>query len=459
MDYRLSGLRGRLHNKIERLSPMQIIVVVFLAIILVGALVLMLPVCAKDRRPTGFMTALFTATSCTCVTGLSLVDTFTHWSTFGQVVMLLLIQIGGLGFMTVMTLFFMVMHRKIGLKERLVIAQSFGLEKLSGLVKLVRRVLYRTLVIEAAGAVILSCRFLLQMPAGRAVWCGVFHSVSAFCNAGFDILGAVEEGGSLVNYMTDPVVCITLMVLILTGGLGFVVWDDVFSFDKKRKYSVYTKLVLVCTAVLTLGGTALFALLEWNNPATIGTLSVPEKLLAGAFQAVTTRTAGFYTIAQGSLTEPSVAVTDALMFIGGGSGSTAGGAKMVTAAVLLLSVVSAARGRSSVTVFHRTIEPKQIRNAVTVVLMMFAVAFGTAIVLSATNMLPMRDCLYETISAIATVGLTTGITGQLNLISHIILIVLMFFGRVGIMTISLGFLLSDSAAERYRYADTKVLIG
>lgn len=459
MMYRLRALWQRLRRTAENLSAMQIIVMVFLLIVLSGALLLSLPVSSKSGKATDFTTALFTATSCTCVTGLSLVDTFTHWSLFGQIVMLALIQVGGLGFMTVMTLFFLAMRRKIGLKERLVIAQSFGVEKLSGLVKMVRRVLCRTVILEAAGAAILTCRFLLEMKPLRAIWCGIFHSVSAFCNAGFDIFGAVEQGGSLSAYVSDPVVNITLMLLIIIGGLGFVVWDDILQEKKFRKFSVYTKMVLVCSGVLIFGGATLFALLEWNNPATLGNMSVPEKLLAALFQSVTTRTAGFYTIAQGSLTDASVAVTDVLMFIGGGSGSTAGGAKMVTVGALLLSVMATARGRSAVTVFHRTIGAEQIKNAVCVVLTMFVVAFASAMVLSVTNSLAMQDCLYETVSAIATVGLTTGITGQLNLLSQIILIVLMFFGRVGIMTISLGFLLSDHTHERYRYAQTRLLIG
>jgi len=459
MGYRLRKFSHSIREKLEKLSAMQIIVMVFLAIVLFGAVLLMLPVSSKDREVTPFLTAVFTATSCTCVTGLSLVDTFTHWSLFGQIVMLLLIQIGGLGFMTVMTLFFVAIHKKIGLKERLVIAQSFGVDKLSGLVKMVRRVLRRTLIMEGIGALVLTCRFMMDMKPLRAIWCGMFHAVSAFCNAGFDILGAVEEGGSLVQYVADPVVNVTLMILILVGGLGFFVWDDVLRTKKFRDFSVYTKLVLVCSAVLIFGGAALFALLEWNNPATLGTLPVPQKILASFFQSVTTRTAGFYTIAQGNLTDASIAVTDVMMFIGGGSGSTAGGAKMVTVGALLLSVVATARGRSTVTAFHRTIGTEQIKNAVSVVLMMFMTALLTGIVLSATNALPLQDCLYEAVSAIATVGLSTGITVQLNVLSKLLLIVLMFFGRVGIMTISLGFLLSDQARERYRYAQTKILIG
>lgn len=459
MMFRLRLFFRRLRRRIEALSAMQIIVMVFLAIIFSGALLLMLPAASVDGHSAPFMTALFTATSCTCVTGLSLVDTFAQWSAFGQAVMLCLIQIGGLGFMTILSLFFFVMRRKIGLKERLVIAQSFGTEKLSGIVRMVKKVLLRTLVIEVCGAVVLTIRFLADMPVGRAVWCGVFHAVSAFCNAGFDILGAVEQGGSMMPYATDPVVSITLMVLIVVGGLGFFVWEDVLHGKRPSRLCVYTKLVLVISFLLIFVGAGLYAVLEWNNPDTLGAMSVGEKILAAFFQSVTVRTAGFYTIAQGSLTDASVALTDVLMFIGGGSGSTAGGAKMVTVGVLLLSVFATARGRSAVTVFRRTIRGKQIADAVAVVVMMFLLALTAGTVLSAINGIPMQDCLYETISAIATVGLTTGITAQLNVISQLILIVLMFFGRVGIMTISLGFMIGDNTRERYHFADTNILIG
>lgn len=449
----------RVHRSFGSLSAMQVIVVVFLAIILAGTMFLMLPAASKNGTATPFVTALFTATSCTCVTGLALVDTATHWSGFGQTVMLLMIQVGGLGFMTVVTLFFFAVRHRIGLKERLIMAQTLGMDKLSGIVKMVKKILLRTLVIELVGAAILTIRFWFQMPLEKALWWGVFHAISAFCNAGFDIMGAVEVGGSLVDYVGDPVVNVTLMLLIALGGLGFFVWDDVLSKRQFRKCSVYTRLVLLISLILTVGGGVLFAVLEWHNPATLGALPVGEKLLAAMFQSVTTRTAGFYTIPQGNLTGASLALTDVLMLIGGSSGSTAGGVKTVTMGVLLLSVIATARGRSRVTVFHRTISEKQIRDAVCVVVMVVMLAVIGAMYLSMANGLDFESCIYETISALATVGLTTGITPQLGLLSHLMLIVFMFFGRVGIMTISLGFLLSDQAEERYRYAETKVLIG
>lgn len=449
----------RIRRFFGKFSPMQIIVLVFLAIILAGSGLLCLPAASKNGEPTPFLTALFTATSCTCVTGLALVDTFTHWSGFGQAVMLVLIQIGGLGFMTIVALFFFAADRKIGLKQRLIMAQSLGMDSPGGVVTMVRLVLKRTMLLEGTGAVLLTLRFCMEMPFGKALWWGVFHSVSAFCNAGFDVMGAVEQGGSLVNYVGDPVVNLVVMALITLGGLGFFVWEDLLKKRRFRKLSTHSKLVLVISAALTFSGAVAFAGLEWNNPATLGSLPAGQKLLAALFQSVTTRTAGFYTMPQGELTGASLAVTDLLMFIGGSSGSTAGGVKTVTMGVLLLSVFATARGRSRVTVFRRTIPAKQVSDAVSVVAMAFLLAFGSAVCLSVTNGLDFSDCLYETVSAIATVGLTTGITPQLNAMSHLILIVLMFFGRVGIMTISLGFLLSDRAEERYKLADAKVLIG
>lgn len=449
----------RMTRMVRRSSAMQIIAIVFLAAILTGALLLCLPLSSVSREPTNFLTALFTATSATCVTGLTLVETGMYWSSFGQAVILLLIQIGGLGFMTLVSMFFMLAHRKIGLKERMILAQSMGVEELNGILRLLRHVLIGTFSIELLGALVLTLHFLQDMGLGTAVWWGIFHSVSAFCNAGFDIMSAVDTGGSLTHLCTDPTVNVTIMLLITLGGLGFVVWQDVAEHRSFRRLSVYTRLVLILSGVLMIGGAALFAVLEWNNPQTIGDMTTGEKLLACFFQSVTTRTAGYYTVPQSALTDNSKAVSDILMLIGGSSGSTAGGIKTVSVGLLFLSAWATARGKSRVTVFHRTIDEKQIRHAVAIAILMVAVSFSAGIFVSATNGVPLEDSLYETISAIATVGLSTGITAGLNVASKLILIILMFFGRVGIMTISLGFLLSDQAKERYVYSETRMLIG
>ncbi len=459
MRLRIQNYFLRFRRRCSHISTMQVIALSFLLLILAGSILLTLPAAARTRRPTPFLTTLFTATSATCVTGLSLVDTCAHWSGFGQAVILVLIQTGGLGFMTVMSMVFFAVNHRIGLKERLIMAQSLGVDQLNGVVSLVRGVLKGTFLIEGAGALILTLRFCSITDFGTALWWGVFHSVSAFCNAGFDILGAVDVGGSLIPFAGDVVVNVTLMLLITLGGLGFFVWRDVIKNRRFSRMSVYTRLVLTISAVLVLGGWAVFAVMEWNNPATLGAMPTGEKLLAALFQSVTTRTAGFYTVPQGALTGASKAVTDALMLIGGSSGSTAGGIKTVTIGVVLLSALATARGQSRVTVFHRSINPQQIGNAVTVVTMVFLLAFAAGIYVSASNGLDFMDCFFETASAIATVGLSTGITAALNVSSKVILIVLMFFGRVGILTISLGFLLSNQAKERYHCAETKLLIG
>ena len=290
------------------------------------------------------------------------------------------------------------------------------------------------------------------------MWYGIFHAISAFCNAGFDILGDVSLGGSIIRYQKDPVVCITLMALITLGGLGFLVWTEVLHSRKKRP-GMYTRLVLALTAGLFVLGTALTALLEWNNPATLGPMTVGQKLLAAAFQSVTTRTAGFAAIPQQSLTDATLAVSTFLMFIGGSSGSTAGGLKTVTFAVVLLAAISAARGRSRVTVMRRTIPQTQVMQALSLFLLMLTLSFSGAIFLSAESGCSFLRALYETVSAIATVGLTADLTPKLSALSHIILILFMFFGRVGIMTISLGFLSARREEERFTYANARVLIG
>lgn len=442
-----------------KVSPVRIIVAGFLLLILLGTGLLCLPVSAADGTPTDFLSALFTATSATCVTGLAVVETGVHWSPFGQIVLLALIQLGGLGFMTVVMGFFSLMGKRIGLRERLVIAQAYSFSELNSVMGLLKRAVRWTLLLEGIGALFLSARFAFMMPVGRAVWMGVFHAVSAFCNAGFDVFASLETGGSLTAFVIDPVVNVVLMLLINLGGWGFFVWDDLLRNRKWSRLSVYTKLVLLINGILVAGGFFLILLLEWNNPATLGAMSVGEKLLAAMFQSVTTRTAGFYTIAQGNLTGASMAVTDFLMFIGGASGSTAGGVKTVTFAIVILSAAASFRGREHVTVFRRQISQRQILDAVSIVCLVFALSLAGAVFLSSANGLDFSQCLYETISALATVGLSTGITPSLNLVSKLLLIVFMFFGRVGIMTIGLAFLYSDRTRDRFRYAEENLLIG
>ena len=437
----------------------QYIIFAFAGVILTGSLLLCLPFAVREGEQISFLTALFTATSATCVTGLVLVDTYLHWTAFGQVVIICLIQIGGLGFMTVASVFFFMLHRKIGLKQRMIIAQGFSLNDMHGVVNLVRGVLKGTFLFEFTGALILTLRFAPQFGVWRAIRWGVFHSVSAFCNAGFDILGYLKPNSSLGVFATDPVVNITIMALIVIGGLGFYVWADLSANRKRRPLSLHTKLVLTITAILILGGAGLFALFEWNNPGTFGHFKTGGKILASFFQSVTCRTAGFATVDEGKLTDASKAISVLLMLIGGSSGSTAGGIKTVTFGVLILAVFASARGKSRVTVYGRTIADDQIRQAMTIMVLMVGLAFGGAVAISITNGFPFLDCLFETASALGTVGLTAGITPLIGPGSRILLIIFMFFGRVGIMTFSMSFLLGSRVDERYHYAEGKVLIG
>ena len=446
-------------KRARRIRTEQYIVLAFLTVILVGAALLTLPVASRSGTSCGFLTALFTATSATCVTGLVVVDTYVQWTGFGQIVILCLIQIGGLGFMSIVSVFFFMLHRKIGLQHRLIIAQGFGLNDMNGVVQLVRAVLRWTFVFEATGAAILTIRFAQFFEFWRALRWGIFHSVSAFCNAGFDILGCLEPGCSLIPFACDPVVNIVIMALIVLGGLGFYVWMDLAKNFRTRRFTLHTRLVLCITGILIVGGAAAFAALEWTNPETLGDFSVGQKILASCFQSVTCRTAGFASVPQNHLTEASRAVSILLMLIGGSSGSTAGGIKTVTFGILVLAVWNGARGRSRVTVFHRTIGSDQIRQAMTIFSLMLFLAFGGAVVLSAFSDFSLVDCLFETASALGTVGLSVGITSYLQAGLQLLLIIFMFFGRVGITTFSLGFLMGNRAEERYHYAEAKVLIG
>ena len=312
---------------------------------------------------------------------------------------------------------------------------------------------------EGIGALILFLRFLPEYGVTDALKWGVFHAISAFCNAGFDIFGCITPGASLMEFQSDPVVLLTLGALVIVGGLGFLVWQELWEKRSFKKLSVYAKLVLMTTAVLLLAGWVLTCILEWNNPATLGTMSLEDKLLNGLFQSITLRTAGFAAIDQAMLTEAGKAVSMVLMLVGGSSGSTAGGLKTVTFIVLFLFMAARARGRETVTVYRRTIPKGQVLDAMTIAFIMIALAMFGGIFLSATSPIGFTDALYEAVSALATVGLTAGVTGSLSIPAQFLIIVYMYFGRVGVLTISMGFLTGNRAEERFRYAETNLLIG
>ena len=454
-----SKFHFRFRKQHIKLRPTQTIALTFLCIILVGAMLLNLDGASRSGESCGFFPALFTATSATCVTGLVLFDTWTQWSGFGQGVILSLIEVGGLGFMSVASLVVFVLHRKVGLRQRMVMAQALSLDEMEGVVRLQKLVLFGSLSVQGIGAAVLFFRFLPEYGVPQALWWGVFHSVSAFCNAGFDIFGSVSVGASVMPFNNDPVVCITLMSLIIVGGLGFFVWEEVARVRCFRKFSVYTKLVLLTSAVLVFGGALLIGFLEWNNPETLGAMDIPQKILNALFQSVTVRTAGFAAVDQAMLTDAGKGVSMLLMLIGGSSGSTAGGVKTVTMVVLLLFLWSRARGRCSVCVFRRTIPLEKVMDAMTIVSVLVGLSLFGGVFISATSPVSFTDGLYESVSALATVGLTAGATASLSIPAKLLIIIYMYFGRVGVLTISLGFLMGDKAEERFRYAQTNLFIG
>lgn len=442
-----------------RLSATQIIAVVFAAIILVGAGLLTLPAASRSGESCGFFPALFTATSATCVTGLVLFDTFTQWSAFGQVVIITLIEVGGLGFMSAASIFVFLLRKKVGLRQRMVMAQALNLSDMDAVVKIQKLVLTGSLSIQGVGALILFLRFLPEFGFGRSLAWGIFHAISAFCNAGFDLFGYLQPGQSVIIFNDDPIVLLTLMALVTIGGLGFLVWEEMARVRSFKKFSVYTKLVLIMTAGILLVGTLVILLLEWNNPATFGNMPFWQKLLNAFFQTGTLRTAGFVSVDQAFLRDATKAFSVLIMFVGGSSGSTAGGLKTVTMLVLLLFVWAKARGKQSVHVFKRNIPGEKAVDAMTITFITVALSILGAIFISGVAPVSFLDAWYEAVSAICTVGLTAAGTASLGVAAQIVIIAFMYFGRVGILTLSLGFLMGDKAKDRFQYADTNLLIG
>ena len=454
MSYVRHLLRLRLSVSSNRLSTTRIIALAFAAIILTGALLLTLPVASRNGESCGFLTALFTATSATCVTGLILVDTFVQWSGFGQVVILSLIQIGGLGFMSIASIFAFSLHKKLGLKQRMLLAQAMSLNDMEGVVRLQKHVLVGTFSLESLGALVLFFRFLPSYGPWNALKWGVFHSVSAFCNAGFDILGRADAlYPSLTAYMADPLVNIVIMLLIIVGGIGFLTWDDVCTHGLHlRRYRMQSKVILSATALLITIPAFLFYLTDFAD------LPVGERILASLFQSVTPRTAGYNTVDLTEMTDASQAVTILLMLTGGAPGSTAGGMKVTTLAVLIANAVAAFRRREDPQLFHRRLETSAVRNAAAILLLYLGLTFAGAAVISTAEELPLGACLYETASAAGTVGLTLGLTPQLGVLSQSILILLMYFGRVGGLTLIYA-AFSGHDLTYARYPQEKITVG
>ena len=418
-----------IHKK-KHLSSFQLIILGFASVILLGAIILMLPVSSAEGVITPFNQTLFTSTSAVCVTGLAVLDTGSYWSVFGQVVILLLIQIGGLGVVTVAVSVFMLSGRKISLMQRSTMQNAISAHKVGGIVRLTKFILKGTFLIEAAGAVLLLPVFLWDYKV-KGIWLSVFHSISAFCNAGFDILGtSANPFPSLTGYSANVLINVVIMLLIIIGGIGFLTWDDIYTNKMKfKRYRMQSKIILVTTACLILIPIIFFFTCDLKN------LSAGNRLLAAAFQSVTTRTAGFNTIDISKMSEASKAVMILLMLIGGSPGSTAGGMKTTTFTVLLLNAIATFRSQENAGAFGRRLEYHVIKNAATIAILYFTLFFCGGLAISIYEELPLLDCLYEAASAVGTVGLTLGITPKLHMFSQIVLIILMYLGRVGGLTL------------------------
>ncbi len=424
------------------LSTTQIILLSFFVTIMIGSALLALPISSAGDEAVPYLDALFTATTSTCVTGLVTLPTVSTWSVFGQIVILLLIQIGGLGIITIMSGLMLLLNRKMGIGDRLLIQDAFNLNTMAGLAKFVKNVLFGTLIIEGIGALLYMCVFIPELGA-RGIWVSVFNSVSAFCNAGMDIISE----SSLYNYATHPLINITTSLLIILGGLGYIVWWDVIRVIKSRTrknrkifkhLTLHSKIAITATLVLILVGALLIFIFEYSNPLTIGNMSLFDKIQASLFQSVTTRTAGFASIPQEAMTNASSVVSLLLMLIGGSPVGTAGGMKTVTIAVLFCSAMATIRNKSSATVFGRRISEDSVKKAIAVVVTFIAICSISTILLLATSDAEALDVIYEAVSATATVGLSRNFTASLNTFGKIIIIITMYFGRVGPISLAVA---------------------
>ena len=426
-----------------KLSTTHIILLSFLVLILIGAVLLSLPISSADGRAKPFVDALFTATTSTCVTGLVVTITATSWSTFGHIVMLVLIQVGGLGVITVAASLLVFLNRRIGLSNRLLVQDAFNLDSLSGLGDFIKRVIKGTFIVEGIGALLYMTVFVPDF-GKRGIWISIFNSVSAFCNAGIDIFAE----NSLCDYATNPVINITTSLLVILGGLGYIVWWDVIRIIKSnvqgqrlrlKNLSLHSKIALVTTGVLLVGGAILFLLFEYSNPLTIGDMSLFDKIQVSFFQSMTTRTAGFISVPQENLTNASSILSLLLMFIGGSPVGTAGGIKTVTFAIIIASAIASVKNKDTVDVFNRSIARQTVAKAVSVICTSFFIMFCSTLLLAAvTEGVSAMDIAYETVSATATVGLSRSLTGSLNTVGKLIITATMYFGRVGPISLAVA---------------------
>lgn len=444
-------------NKLKalELNPPRVLALGFAGLILLGAILLNLPIATNTGESIGFLDALFTSASSVCVTGLVVVNTGEYWSLFGQIVIICLIQMGGLGFMTMATLVALILGKKITLKERLIIKEQLNQETMSGLVKLTKYIIISTFAIEGIGAIFLSTRFIPRYGLVKGIWFSIFHAISAFCNAGFDI-----TGNSIVPFVGDIVVNLTICFLIIFGGLGFSVYIDVSKNRRFNRFSLHTKLVLVITLILIVVSTILIYLIEWDNPGTLNSLSLKDRALASFFQAVVPRTAGFNSVNMSKLEDTTVFIMIILMFIGGSPISTAGGIKTTTFGAIFLTTISVIKGDRDVVVFNKRISQEIINRSLAILSVGIILVVVVSMVLTISEDAVFLDLLFETTSAFGTVGLSRGITPNLTIFGKILIILTMYSGRVGPLTMAFAFAKKQKTkSNNYRYSEGNLFVG
>ncbi len=440
------------------LNSVQILAIGFGALVILGAVLLSLPISSVNGEATNFIDSLFTSTSAVCVTGLVTLDTGTHWSYFGKTVIIVLIQIGGLGFMAFATLISLLLGKKITLKERLIMQESMNTFNLQGLVKLAKYVLIFTFSAELLGAMLLSTQFIPEFGFGKGIYYSIWHSISAFCNAGFDLMGNFS---SLSHFADNPVIILTITALIVIGGLGFVVWSEIYNYKSFKRMSTHSKFVIMMTLMLILVGTLFMFIFEYNNPMTLKPMSIGNKMTNALFAAVTPRTAGFNSIPTSAMSTAGIFLTILLMFVGGSPGSTAGGVKTTSLGVLIMTILSVIKGKEDTEIFKKRISKDTIYKSFTIVTIGLFLVIAVTMLLSITEVgASFEELLYESTSAFGTVGLSIGLTGRLSLLGKIIIIFTMYCGRVGPLTVFLALVRSKKKNKGdIRYPEDRIIVG
>jgi trk system potassium uptake protein TrkH len=441
------------------LTPVQILAIGFAIVIFVGAVLLSLPIASQSGEITPFIDCIFTSTTSVCVTGLVTVDTGTHWTYFGKTVIMFLIQIGGLGFMSVATLVFFFLGKRITLSERLVMQEAMNVNSLQGLVRMVKYVLIFTFSVEGLGAVLFATQFIPQFGIAKGIYYSVFHAVSAFCNAGIDLMGDFK---SVTEYANNSVVILTISALIAIGGLGFYVWVEIYNSKGVKRLSLHSRIVIYMTLMLIVGGAILMYLFEMNNPYTMQGMSIKGKVLSSIMASVSPRTAGFNSIPLDKMTTAGILLTIILMFIGGSPGSTAGGVKTATVVVLFMTVVSVVRGREDTEIFQKRLSKELVYKSFVITILSLVLVISVTMILSITERpdIPFVYFLYEATSAFATVGLTLGLTTKLTFVGKVVIVLTMYAGRVGLLTIIMALAKNKSTKSgTIKYPEDKILIG